>query len=440
MRTDWKQLETIIDPAQLLRIAEEIAGSIYLKSSETGRFDIFSSLPECVASLDKSNLPDGLELHQKIRQIYKELIPDAGLAPIPFISGLMGYVGYDAATSMQGLTIKATIRTALPAAYIGHYTWSYVYDHLLQRGYITFSPLCPESVRTEVLALLSAPPADTDKAATASQPHWQAMISFDDYGKQFIQAKRYIEEGDVYQINLAQAFHADFHGRPSALFESLNREIQTPYSAFINPGQNSSILSFSPEQFIAVQGKRILTRPIKGTLRNNGEPCEALTLASSPKNRAENVMIVDLMRNDLGRVCTNFSIRVPRLCKVETYRNVHHLVSTVEGELREDCDALDAFFACLPGGSITGAPKHRAMQIIAELESCERDAYCGSAFYFSGDGTFDSNILIRTIIQSDHHLFCWGGGGIVADSVLEQEYAESLIKVQNLTGIASPFS
>lgn len=439
MRTDWKQLETIIDPANLLRIAGEISGSIYLKSN-TGRFDIFSSMPERVISLNKNSLPAAQKLLQEARQIYKKLIPVTGLVPVPFISGLMGYVGYDAATSTHGLTVKTTINSALPAAFIGHYTWSYVYDHQLQRGYITFSPLCAESVRTEVLAMLSAPLDKTDTSATASAPHWQAMISFDDYRKRFIQAKRYIEEGDAYQINLAQAFRAEFQGRPSSLFESLNQRIQTPYSAFINPGQRSSILSFSPEQFIAVQGRRVLTRPIKGTLRNSGDPSEALTLANSPKNRAENVMIVDLMRNDLSRVCTNFSIRVPSLCKVETYRNVHHLVSTVEGELRNDCDALAAFFACLPGGSITGAPKHRAMQIIAELEPCERDAYCGSAFYFSGDGTFDSNILIRTIVQSDHQLFCWGGGGIVADSILEQEYAESLIKVQNLTGIASPFS
>lgn len=432
----WKQLEIVIDPTQLLQVAERFDGSVYLKSgSSGGRYDIFSTLPESKIVQDDASLSSWQDMANDARRRRQTSPSDPGLMPVPFASGLMGYVSYEAAVSMQGLKTKTLAESALPSLFIGYYSWSYVYDHWQQRGYLTFTPACSEASRMTILVLLTETRDGANPNFAVPDPIWQTTISFDDYAQSFACAKAYIEAGDVYQINLAQMFTAQSQCSPATLFEQLSQRIQPPYSAFIHPDAASSILSFSPEQFIAVQGKHIITRPIKGTLRNSGDSAEINTLVQSEKNRAENVMIVDLMRNDLSRVCRNFSVRVSSLCKVESFRNVHHLVSTIEGELREDCDALDAFFTSLPGGSITGAPKKRAIEIIDELEWSGRNAYCGSAFYYSDTGNFDSSILIRSIVQSDDRLFCWGGGGIVADSVLEDEYAESLIKVQNLTGL-----
>ena len=438
----WKQLEIIIDPSQLLQVAERFDGSVYLKSgSSGGRYDIFSTLPESRlllesrALLETTSLSSWHTIAHDARLLRQTFPTNPALMAVPFASGLMGYVSYEAAVCIQEMKTRMLAESALPSLFICYCSWSYVYDHCQRRGYLTFSPACADASRETILGLLTESRNVADSAICVQAPVWRNTISFDDYAQRFAQAKSYIEAGDVYQINLAQMFTAQSQCSQAALFEQLSQRIQPPYSAFIHPDTHSSILSFSPEQFIAVQGQKIITRPIKGTVRNSGNESDIHTLLHSEKNRAENVMIVDLMRNDLGRVCRNFSVRVSSLCKVESFRNVHHLVSTIEGELRDDCDALDAFFTCLPGGSITGAPKRRAIEIINELEWAGRNAYCGSAFYYSDTGNFDSNILIRSIVQSGEQLFCWGGGGIVADSVPEEEYAESLIKVQNLTGL-----
>lgn len=434
---DWTQLEIALHPDVLAHISCSLDGSVYLKSAaDSAGHDIFSCLPERVLQIAKDSLHQVNECKGLARALRLPMEPSPILTPVPFASGLLGYVSYEAGAQMGGVPVKNLAESALPAIHIGYYSWSYVYDHGLKRGWLTFSPSCAESTRQKVLnLLLNAPHQDADRLLTCTLK-WRASLNVDLYAHRFERAKRYIEAGDVYQINLAQMFVATSDASPAKLFDQLSKTTSTPYSALINPGQNSRILSFSPEQFIAVQGQKVLTRPIKGTLRNRGERDEMALLLRSEKNRAENVMIVDLMRNDLSKVCKTHSVKVPLLCQGETFKNVHHLVSTIEGELRDECDALDAFFACLPGGSITGAPKKRAMEIIDELELSGRDAYCGSAFYYSDSGNFDSNILIRTLVQSGHQWFCWGGGGIVADSVLAEEYAESLIKVQNLTGIA----
>jgi para-aminobenzoate synthetase component 1 len=198
--------------------------------------------------------------------------------------------------------------------------------------------------------------------------------------------------------------------------------------------ETGAVLSLSPERFIQVRGSEVETKPIKGTIKRGITPEEdaanAQWLQNSQKNRAENVMIVDLLRNDLSKHCAN--VRVPKLCELQTFANVHHLVSTVTGELKANASAIDVLRDAFPGGSITGAPKIRAMEIIEELEPTRRSLYCGSLGYISADGQMDTSIAIRTLVCDGNKIHCWGGGGIIADSETDQEYRESIAKVKVL--------
>tara|TARA_R110001592_G_scaffold198448_4_gene446680 strand:- start:3965 stop:5002 length:1038 start_codon:yes stop_codon:yes gene_type:complete len=329
--------------------------------------------------------------------------------------------------------------TAFPSLFIGHYTWSYVFDHKAQKGYLTFSPFCSPATKKKVLDLIAGPL--TYNSVSENQEHqlntlsWKKSQPQTQYKKQFDQIKNYIYSGDCYQVNLTQRFETNTDLNATDLYFATRQKIRTPYSCFISFNETQHLLSFSPEQFIAIKNRIIESKPIKGTIANTGNAENLDILKNSKKNQAENVMIVDLIRNDLGRVCKASSIHVPELFKVETYDNVHHLVSHIKGSLKKGVSELEAFLSCFPGGSITGAPKIRSMQIIDEIEKHDRSAYCGSVFYLNHNGNFDSNILIRTVIKDGDQLFCWAGGGIVADSEYLEEYQESLTKVANITGI-----
>jgi para-aminobenzoate synthetase component I len=222
----------------------------------------------------------------------------------------------------------------------------------------------------------------------------------------------------------------------------LRRMSKAPYSAFLDWPQ-LQILCASPERFLRVRQGRVETRPIKGTRPRSADAVEDTRLAEElrhhPKDRAENLMIVDLLRNDLGKNCEPGSVRVPKLFEVESYSNVHHLVSTVEGKLRAGCDALDLLRDCFPGGSITGAPKQRAMEIIEQLEPQRRGVYCGSIGYVGFDGNMDTNIAIRTLIHANNEIRCWAGGGIVADSQCDAEYQETLDKASEMLALLQRF-
>lgn len=245
----------------------------------------------------------------------------------------------------------------------------------------------------------------------------------------------YLIAGDVYQVNLAQRFTAAYRGNPRLAFDRLRARFNPPYAAWIDLGDRQ-ILSFSPESFLAVAGDQVVTRPIKGTRPRHPDPAEDARLATDlsihPKDRAENLMIVDLLRNDLGQVCVPGSIDVPSLFAVKSFHNVHHLVSTITGRLRRECGIPELLAGCFPGGSITGTPKKRAMEIINELEPHPRDVYCGSIFWMTGDGHFGSNIAIRTFVAQAGILHGWAGAGIVADSDPAREQQECLDKLAPL--------
>ena len=252
----------------------------------------------------------------------------------------------------------------------------------------------------------------------------------------------YVYAGDIFQANLSQRLQAPLVGTPFDLYHRLRNRNPAPFSAYLDFG-DLVVASSSPERFLRVHpGGGVETRPIKGTrprgLSPEHDAALARALVESDKDRAENVMIVDLLRNDLSRVCRAGTVRVPELFAVEHYATVHHLVSTVVGELAPEHDAVDLLRAAFPGGSITGAPKVRAMQIIAELEPTQRAAYCGTIGYLSLSGAVDTSIVIRTCLVLGSDVYFQVGGGIVADSDPELEYRETLDKARGLIAALVP--
>tara|TARA_R110000868_G_scaffold35362_3_gene126927 strand:- start:13091 stop:14404 length:1314 start_codon:yes stop_codon:yes gene_type:complete len=296
---------------------------------------------------------------------------------------------------------------------------------------------------TRLADLLGSEPAASPAPPPANgAASWTARWSPQHYLEAARTARDYVHAGDVFQVNLSQAFEARLAGgdAPYAVFERLCRASPAPHAAWFRLDADHVILTNSPERFVSVRGGRVEARPIKGTRKRSADPAEdaalASELAASAKDRAENLMIVDLMRNDLSRVCTPGSVHVPMLCAVETYANVHHLVSVVEGELAAGRDVFDLVAASFPPGSITGAPKVRAMQIIAELEGESRGPYCGALGWISEAGDMDLNVMIRTAAMRREngawHATIRSGGGIVADSDPQAEYEETLTKVSAL--------
>lgn len=249
--------------------------------------------------------------------------------------------------------------------------------------------------------------------------------------------KRYLAAGDCYQVNLAQRFVSTFQGAPLTAWLELQARHPAPHSCYFDTG-SGSVFGVSPERFLSIHGRKVVTEPIKGSRPRGQDDAEdrliGEELRQNPKDRAENLMIVDLLRNDLGAFCKAGSVKADPLFELRRFSNVQHLVSTISGELREDVSPLAALLQAFPGGSITGAPKKRAMEIIAELEPAPRGAYCGSFFWMDDKGNLDSNILIRTLQTDGDKLYCHGGGGIVFDSDPEAEYEESRFKVEKLMG------
>jgi para-aminobenzoate synthetase component 1 len=312
------------------------------------------------------------------------------------------------------------------------YDWCIVQDHLLQRAVLITQPRVSPDQRQELLARVRRPLSAANTTFELSSP-FGAVVDQEQYRGSFNRIQAYIQAGDCYQVNLAQRFSAPYTGDPWQAYRRLRATAAAPFSAYMDlPGKNA-LLCLSPERFISLHGHHVETSPIKGTRPRYGDlradQLAAEELRASEKDRAENLMIVDLLRNDLGRNCVPGSIHVDKLFELQSFPTVHHLVSTISGELRPDSSAIQLLRDSFPGGSITGAPKRRAMQIIAELETAARQVYCGSVVYISADGRMDSNIAIRSLLCEGGEIHCWGGGGIVADSQWQLEYQETYDKV-----------
>ena len=370
---------------------------------------------------------------QALAELHRERY--AGIAPasqrLPFCGGLLGYLGYQPGNALHGVAHHDAAQPTSPPAAIGCYDWCVVQDHLLQRSALVAMPWVSGRVREDLLARLAA--AHAARGPFQLHGGFQPAMTREAYYSAFARIQAYIQAGDCYQVNLAQRFDASYDGDPFTAYRALREIAAAPFSGYLQPEAGQALLCLSPERFISLQGQQVETRPIKGTRPRFADPARdlqsATALRESPKDRAENLMIVDLLRNDLGRSCVPGSIHVEQLFGLESYPTVHHLVSTIRGELAPGRGPLDLLRDSFPGGSITGAPKRRAMQIIAELEPCSREAYCGSLLYISADRHMDSNIAIRSLVANHGSLRCWGGGGIVADSEVEQEYQETYDKV-----------
>lgn len=308
------------------------------------------------------------------------------------------------------------------------YAWRAVFDHINKKAWIE-----ADTPNFDIARLIAKLAPLEPSAAYRFTSRLTPDMPKHDYVQAFESIQGALQQGDCYQVNLTQRFTAGFEGSAWDCFVHLMKHNPAPYAAYFNL-PDGKILSCSPERFIHHDNGIISTQPIKGTAPRSSDSIIdkqlANNLANSEKDRAENLMIVDLMRNDFGRFCEPGSIHVPALFEVKTYSSVHHLVSTIEGRLRADITPLQALLSSFPGGSITGAPKLAAMEIIKQLEPHAREIYCGSLFHLGADGSLDSSIAIRTAIIADGKFHVWAGGGIVIDSEVEAEYQECFDKIQ----------
>jgi para-aminobenzoate synthetase component 1 len=403
----------------------------------------------------------------------RALLPADCAEPIPglppFQGGVAGYIGYDWGAVLERLPRARYDDLAIPDVVLGLYDWVVAWDHRSGAAWLISTGLAEETNGREQrarerLALvrerLSGPqrgeiavrpePRVTARSDTTADAPSYPVEGIEGAGKiglrstftrqGYLQAvsrvREYIVAGDIFQANLSQRFESRWPHSTYELYSELRRRNPAPFAAYLGFG-DLAVLSASPERFLRLDdARRIETRPIKGTRPRGLAPMHdaalGRALAESQKDRAENVMIVDLLRNDLSRVCRPGTVRVPELFALEHHPTVHHLVSTVVGEIEPGAGAVDLIRAAFPGGSITGAPKVRAMEIIAELEPTQRGVYCGSVGYLSATGSMDTSIVIRTYLVLDGRVYFQAGGGIVADSDPELEYRETLDKARGL--------
>ena len=377
-----------------------------------------------------------------------------GAALPPFQGGLAGLWSYEWCLQLERLPRARVDEYRVPSLAVGLYDLVLAWDHVQHRAWLlsTGQPETGASRRARATARLQELLGWLRRPVPEPRPHLLESVvkpacyfpmrgrvgsSFTPEGfKQAIRAGiEYVHAGDCFQVNLAQRLLAPLGEHPLQLYARLRQVNPAPFAGYFDLG-DQVIASASPERFLLLNEQTVVTRPIKGT-RPRGQTPDAdeqiaRELQNSPKDRAENVMIVDLLRNDLGRVCRFGSVQVEALCRLESYPTVHHLVSEVVGTLRAECGPIDLLRATFPGGSVTGAPKIRAMQIIAELEPTVRGAYCGSLGYISHTGHMDTSILIRTFTAAGGWVQFPVGGGIVADSDPEAEYQETLTKASGL--------
>ncbi len=434
------QLPYFEDSAELFAPLANQPWAVFLDSgfphSRQGRFDIIAAEPVCKLltrgetttitkrgkTTSSHDNPFGLVKNQLSGNFQ-------AIEGLPFSGGAIGYFSYDLARRLEKLPCIAENDEKIPEMAVGIYQWAVIVDHQRRESWLV-SPNNQQNL-SMLIDRFSQLHTITDPAPFVVCGEISSNMTREVYAAAFKRVKHYLKEGDCYQVNLAQRFSANCRGDLWPAYRLLRKMNAAPFSCFMNLPE-VQVLSSSPERFLKVVNGIVETKPIKGTrprkIDHNADQLQLYDLATSSKDRAENVMIVDLLRNDISKTCLEGSVKVPKLFDIESFATVHHLVSTVTGKLRPDRHALDLLSSCFPGGSITGAPKIRAMEIIEELEPNRRGIYCGSIGYIGFDGNMDTNIAIRTLVQSGGTIRFWAGGGIVNDSILEAEYQESFDK------------
>jgi len=429
------------------------------QDSKLGRFSYLAADPFTMIRIAGGNESPFVQFENLLTDCPFERVPELPA----FQGGAAGLFGYDLGHSWEKLPATRYNEFDLPVLAVGFYDTVIAFDHVRDRAWIISQGWpertpelreCRASERLQQFRTLvegvqvAAPERTRQQAVTITGAHYpvtpfgrrkaaplRSNFSSDGFQEAVAAAIEYIHAGDVFQVNLAQRLLMPQSSDSIALYQRLRKKNPAPFAGFFDLG-DYQIVSASPERFLRVNEGRVETRPIKGTRqRVTGAEADLFTgseLKQSVKDRAENVMIVDLMRNDLSRVCDPASVVVDQLCEVENYQYVQHLVSAVTGELSAGKTVFDLITASFPGGSITGAPKVRAMEIIAALEPHARGAYCGSLGYLTPDGHLDLSILIRTITAGGGWWQMPVGGGIVAQSDPADEYAETWHKAEGL--------
>ena len=441
------------DSSTLFSAFAEQPWAIFLDSghpnSQQGRYDIISFNPICTlvthGSVTKITRHDvTIESSLDPFDLVKTELQQPSITEhnLPFNGGAIGYFSYDLARRLEKLPIIASDAEQIADMAIGIYTWAVIVDHHQQQSYLV-GYADSDAQWQELIEQFSILPTSQSEIPFCVTSAITSNMDESTYATAFKKIKQYLKEGDCYQVNLAQRFVANCTGAPWTAYLKLRALNTAPFSGYLNL-PNVQVLSSSPERFLKVTQGLVETKPIKGTRPRKTDIFEdeqqKQSLQNSHKDKSENLMIVDLLRNDIGKTCKKGSVKVPLIFNVESYATVHHLVSTVTGVLEDDQHALDLLKTCFPGGSITGAPKIRSMEIIEELEPNRRGVYCGAIGYIGFNGNMDTNIAIRTLVHSDNTIRFWAGGGIVNDSEMADEYQESFDKAKALLDLLKEFS
>ncbi|SDK67857.1 aminodeoxychorismate synthase component I [Natronincola ferrireducens] len=447
-----EKINTSLDSFQLYTIFKDRSYSFFLDSGmdydKLGKYS-FIGFDPCVVFKSKNDKIDILEGDRrqiyygnpfdKLKEIYKKYQMDYS-SELPFIGGFVGYLSYDLCHHIEKLPRIAIDDVDIPDCFFGLYDGVIIIDHRNKDVYIAAVGVMedPQNIVNKISNIIyeeeiKGVTIEIDKLDKPVE--LRSNFTKEEYIAAVNKVKDYIKAGDIYQANLTQRFQCDMKETPYELYGKLRAINPAPFASFIDFGEGH-IVSSSPERFIQIKKGLMEARPIKGTRPRGNTPEEDQVnrkdLLTSEKDKAELLMIVDLERNDLGRVSKTGTVKVTELFHLEEYATVYHLVSTIQGEIREDCDVIDCIRATFPGGSITGAPKIRAMEIIDELEPTQRNIYTGSIGYIGLNGDIDLNIVIRTIVCKDDKAYFQVGGGIVWDSDPQMEYEETLHKARAL--------
>ncbi len=460
------------DSSELFSHFSDQAWALYLDSgqpkSQYGRYDIFTAEPFIKIKTQDQTPSTGQDSTEKvvteiwqngqtrfshedpfvilnhILKPYQEAYAkhQIGQNQLPFVGGAMGYFGYDLGRQVEGLPSIAEKNAAVPHMMVGIYDWAVIVDHRKKTATLVSAGLQPTTRENWAKLCSQFDVKETRAVSFAVTSKTQSNMNYAKYSGSFKQIKDYIKAGDCYQVNLAQRFSARATGNAWLAYQKLREISPAPFMAYMNFG-DLQVLSGSPERFLQTMNGHVETRPIKGTRPRSDDPVldkqYAEALKVSTKDRAENLMIVDLLRNDISKNCATGSVKANKLFQLQSFANVHHLVSIVTGTLEKGKTAIDLLRGAFPGGSITGAPKLRSMEIIESLEPHRRGVYCGSVGYIGFDGNMDTNITIRTGSYSQGEFSFYAGGGIVADSELAKEYDETLDKASSMMKLMEHF-
>ncbi|WP_455964133.1 aminodeoxychorismate synthase component I [Methylorubrum aminovorans] len=447
----WTREIPFIDPVAAAARLARLPGLAFLDSAmrhdTLGRVSVLAADPfgrfryrDGRATLDGRAVPGrSLEALRACLAPYR-LAPQAELPAFP--GAAIGYFAYDLGASLERVAAPARRAGLTDDIAFNLYDTLLAVDHgrrsclLIATGFPETDTSAREArakERLDAFAARLATPSEPLPKWAGAKLAWRSNFSREAYENAVETVRNYIRAGDIYQANIAQRFSADLPPGfdPFAFYRRLRETNPATFGAYLD-FDGLTVASSSPERFLKLEGRAVETRPIKGTVARDSDPARdaeiAAALQANPKERAENIMIVDLLRNDLSRVCEPGSVRVPTLCGVESYAGIHHLVSVVTGTLRDGADALDLIEKTFPGGSITGAPKLRAMDIITEIEGDARELYCGAIGALGFDGSLDTSIAIRTVVMDDRQAVLQAGGGVTLLSEPGPEYEETLTK------------